>query len=165
MTGQAINGLYDYSRNRETIFFPSSKYFRVSSFSADGSETTLWDASKNQYTPSTNYGINLDYSVSCDYTDFIIEQKSLFKTIIWYQVAIDLLREIAINPNSRINRNESNISIQSVLYELDGDSQGRATYSLQRQHADALKTIQLDTGQIDNVCLTCKKRGVRFTST
>ena len=59
----------------------------------------LWDVGSNMYDYSTNYGLNLDITVACDITDFIVSQKSMFTDYIGKSLAIDMLREFAYNPN------------------------------------------------------------------
>ena len=50
----------------------------------------LWDVENNQYTYDNNYGLNLEVTVSCDITDFIIEQRMMFQDVIAKQVAVDM---------------------------------------------------------------------------
>ena len=93
----------------------------------------------------------------------IVSQKHLFQTALQLQVAAIALRTMAMNPNVNINRNQSNVSRMDVLYELDGNTGGRAGgigYELSR----AYKAIELDTKGLDRICLACNKRGVRYTS-
>jgi hypothetical protein len=68
---------------------------------------------------------------------------------------------MAMNPDVRTNRNQYNVSQQSILYELDGNPQGRATglgYELKKGY-DAL---DLNTRGIDRICMTCRPVGVRY---
>ena len=60
----------------------------------------------------------------CDLTDFIISQRQMFQTVIQRQVAAIGLRTLAMNPNVRVNRNQSNASRTDILYELDGNTSG-----------------------------------------
>lgn len=123
----------------------------------------LWQIDRTIYTPTTNYGINAIFSIGCDLTDLIVSQKHLFQTALQLQVAAIALRTMAMNPNVNINRNQSNVSRMDVLYELDGNTGGRAGgigYELSR----AYKAIELDTKGLDRICLACNNRGVRYTS-
>lgn len=161
---QSINGIYDFIGNTperppycsERVF----KYFASTEFEvADVTNTPL------SYTGGTNHGLNFKVTVECDYTEFILEQKNLFKNIVGYQVAMDILREMAYNPNVRVNRNASNFAEMQklILYEIDGDSQGRKG-GLAMKFDEAMQTIQFDETGIDSICLNCKRRGVRFKS-
>lgn len=123
---------------------------------------SLWDIEKNDYDYSTNYGLNLDITVECDYTDFILEQKHLFSDIISKQLAIDMLREFAYNPNVRTNRHSINASRTDILYEIDGDSSSMKKSGLSYQLDLAFKSLEISIQGIDRICLPCKNNGIRF---
>lgn len=122
----------------------------------------LWDVENNQYTYDNNYGLNLELTISCDITDFIIEQRMLFQDVIAKQVAVDMLREFAYNANVRTNRHSINASRLDILYEVDGDSSSMKKSGLSYQLDMAFKAIKLSTGGIDRVCLPCKNNGVKY---
>lgn len=122
----------------------------------------LWDIQRNLHTYNTNYGLNLDISVECDITDFLIEQKRLFRDIIAKQVAIDFLYEMAYNPYARINKNSINASRTDILFALEGDSTSFKKSGLVYQLSQAYKAIEVSTQGIDRVCLPCKKTGIRY---
>ena len=122
----------------------------------------LWDIAHNQYIYDTNYGLNLEISVECDITDFIIEQRLLFQDIIAKQVAIDLLKELAYNANARANRHAINASRVDILYEIDGDSSSMKKSGLAYELDLAFKAISLNTSGIDRVCLPCKNNGIKY---
>lgn len=122
----------------------------------------LWDIDNNQYTYDNNYGINLEVTVSCDITDFIIEQRFLFQDIIAKQVAVDMLKEFAYNSNVRTNRHSINASRLDILYEIDGDSSSMKKSGLSYQLDLAFKAINLSTQGIDRVCLPCKNNGIKY---
>lgn len=122
----------------------------------------MWDAECNQYTYDNNYGINLEITVSCDITDFIIEQRALFQDIIAKQVAVDMLREFAYNANVRTNRHSINASRLDILYEVDGDSSSMKKSGLSYQLDMAFNAIKISTSGIDRVCLPCKNNGIKY---
>ena len=66
-------------------------------------------------TYNNNYGLNLELTISCDITDFIIEQRMLFQDVIAKQVAVDMLREFAYNANVRTNRHSINASSMELI--------------------------------------------------
>jgi len=166
VSGSAINGVKDYNYQASGLTsFPSGRYFKATAFNAgvaDASE--LWDLKENQYTVSTNYGLNLSLSVECDYTSFLIEQKVQFRNVIRLAVAINLMRSIAFNPESRVNRNEANITRSEMLYEINGDTQGRNSSTVHGRFMKAIQAIQFDSSNIDSICLPCRKKSVRFRS-
>lgn len=136
----------------------------VNNFSNDFEKQALqlWDVENNQYTYNNNYGLNLEITVSCDITDFIIEQRMLFQDIIAKQVAVDMLREFAYNANVRTNRHSINASRPDILYEIDGDSSSMKKSGLSYQLDMAFKAIKLSTEGIDRVCLPCKNNGIKY---
>ena len=163
LTGQSINGIYDYRWDKKARFYPSGKYTTAKAFHVQSDASVLWSIKDNSYTVATNYGLNLEMDTKCDYTDFIIAQKDLFATTIQLQVGTTLLRELVFNPNSRINRNNSNVNVNrnEVLYELDGDSSSNKKSGLVYRFNQALLNIQFDTTNIDQDCLTCRRRSVK----
>lgn len=122
----------------------------------------LWDVENNQYTYDNNYGLNLELTISCDITDFIIEQRMLFQDVIAKQVAVDMLREFAYNANVRTNRHSINASRLDILYEVDGDSSSMKKSGLSYQLDMAFNAIKLSTEGIDRVCLPCKNNGIKY---
>jgi hypothetical protein len=147
---------------RELTRFLQISPFRVSSLETFKEYPELWDIADNVYTTTQNYGMNVEVTVACDLTDFIIEQRQMFATVLQRQVAVTALRTMAMNPNVRVNRNQSNVSLQNILYELDGNPEGRAGglgYELKKGY----EALDLDTRNIDRICMTCRPVGVKYT--
>jgi hypothetical protein len=48
-----------------------------------------------------------------------------------------------------------------ILYELDGNSQGRAS-GIGYELKEAYKSLSLDTSGIDRICLSCNNHGVKY---
>lgn len=166
LSNRSVNGVSDYDwQNRGFYTYPSGRYFTATAFSAkDNAVTTLWPARQNQYTIATNYGLNLSVSVECDYTDFIVEQKMLFKRAYALRVAINFMQQLYNNASARFNRNEKAMDDAKLLYQIEGDTQGRNVESLVNKYHKALAAISFDESQIDRVCLPCRKRGVTLKS-
>ena len=143
-----------------------TKYLQVSPFSIhaplDFTEyPEMFDIGQIGYTNTMNYGMNVEISVGCDLTDFIISQRQIFATVIQKQVAANVLRTIAMNPDVRVNRNQVNVTRDELLYELDGAPQGRATgigYELKQ----AYRALSIDTRGLDRICLQCNNHGVKY---
>ena len=163
LTGVSINGIRDYNYdNRGATYYPGNQYFQSVAFANTGTDAALWDISQNQYSLSTNYGLNIELDVRCDYTDLIVGQKALFANLVAYQVAMDLLRELAFNPAARVNRNEATLSGSQLLYEIDGDAQGRNDFSLLGKFQRELDNVAFDDTMISKDCLPCRKRSARI---
>lgn len=169
---KAIYKQYDWSKGpctwcsrRELETYRAwSRYLEIHPFktAAPEAEVNMWDVETNLYTYDTNYGLNLDVSVECDITDFIIEQRSIFKNVILLQVATDIIRELAYNPNVRVNRSSLNASRTEILYELDGDSRSVRRSGLMYQLEQAFKALDFNTRGIDRICLSCKGSGLKY---
>lgn len=129
-----------------------------------GTSVEAPDSDRLFYTASQNYGLNLDFEIGCDLTDFIIRNRHIFATALQLQVAERLLRTLALNPNARVNRNQLNVDRSNILYELDGNTDGRPG-GLGYRLTQALKALSLDTNGIDRDCLGCESKGVRYIST
>lgn len=143
-----------------------TKYLQVSPFCikapADFREyPEMFDISEVNYTNTMNYGLNCEVSVGCDLTDFIITQRAMFATVLQKQVAANVLRTIAMNPDVRVNRNQVNVTRDEILYEVDGAPQGRAG-GLGYELRLAYKALSLDTRGLDRICLSCNNRGVKY---
>lgn len=145
-------------------FFVNEELVEAVNFNDDFEKQALhlWDVENNQYTYDNNYGLNLELTISCDITDFIIEQRMLFQDVIAKQVAVDMLREFAYNANVRTNRHSINASRLDILYEIDGDSSSMKKSGLSYQLDMAFKAIKLSTEGIDRVCLPCKNNGIKY---
>lgn len=157
------------SRRELLAWMAWSKYIEIHPFYVNEELTDiedeslhLWDIENNQYTYDNNYGLNLEVTVSCDITDFIVEQRMMFQDVIAKQVAIDMLREFAYNSNVRTNRHSINASRLDILYEVDGDSSSMKKSGLSYQLDIAFKAIKLSTSGIDRVCLSCKNNGIKY---
>ena len=143
-----------------------TKYLLISPFKVKASETfmeypELWDIEQNIYTNTCNYGMNVEVTVACDLTDFIIRERQVFATVLQRQVAYTLLRTMAMNPEVRVNRNQSNVSQQNILYELDGNTEGREN-GLGMQLRKAYEALDIDTRGIDRICMTCRPVGLKY---
>lgn len=172
---EAINVSKDWSREpcgtcnigSVEVWRELTKYLQVTPFMYNAPETfaeypELWDIAYTMYTNTQNYGLNCEITVGCDLTDFIISQRQIFQDVIQKQVAVIALRALAMNPNVRVNRYQSNATRTDILYELDGNTSGVRPVGLGYQLKKAYEALKLDTQGLDRVCLSCNNRGVRY---
>lgn len=177
VNSQAINRSYDWSgmtcrtcnRRDYEAYLAWSKYmeinpFRVNSndFSIEDESLALWDAEDMQYFTDKTWGLNLDITVGCDLTDFIVDQRWLFQDVLMKQMAVDALREFVYNPNVRTNRHSVNAGRTEILYEIDGDSSSMRESGLAYELKQAFDAISLTTSGINRVCLPCCNHGLRY---
>jgi len=149
--------------NQEYLSYMAwSRYIEVHPFKVNGDISQLWDIADNTYTYDCNYGLNLQFSLICDITDFIIEQKNIFASYIGLQFTTDMLREFLYNPNFRINRATENISPLQLSVELDGDPQSYRKGGLMYELLNAQKAINLSLDGMSKVCLPCHNGGIKW---
>lgn len=144
-----------------------TKYLQVSPFCINAPEDfaqypEMFDIANISYTNTRNYGMNCEVTVECDLTDFIISQRHIFAPVIQKQVAADVLRTLAMNPDVRVNRNQSNASRMDILYELDGSTASPRPGGLGYDLKMAYRALEIDTQGIDRICLSCNNHGVRY---
>lgn len=172
---EAINVSKDWSREpcgtcnmgSVEVWRELTKYLQVTPFMYNAPETfaeypELWDIAYAMYTRTQNYGLNCEITIGCDLTDFIISQRQIFQTVIQRQVAAIALRTLAMNPNVRVNRNQSNATRMDILYELDGNTSGVRPGGLGYDLKKSYEALQIDTQGLDRICLACNNRGVRY---
>ena len=172
---EAINVSKDWSREpcgtcnmgSVEVWRELTKYLQVTPFMYNAPETfaeypELWDIIYTMYTRTQNYGLNCEITIGCDLTDFIISQRQIFQTVIQRQVAAIALRTLAMNPNVRVNRNQSNATRMDILYELDGNTSGVRPGGLGYDLKKSYEALQIDTQGLDRICLACNNRGVRY---
>ena len=174
---QAINRSYDWSgmtcrtcnRRDYEAYLAWSKYMEINPFRVNGNDLSvedeslaLWDAEDMQYFTDKTWGINLDVTVGCDLTDFIVDQRWLFQDVLMKQMAVDALREFVYNPNVRTNRHSVNAGRTEILYEIDGDSSSMRESGLAYELKQAFDAVKLATSGINRVCLPCCNHGLRY---
>lgn len=159
---------YDCTKSDFEAWAAWSKYMEVHPFYVNEEslpeDGTLWDVNDNFYRYDTNWGLNLDVTVSCDATEFIIKEKNQFSDVISKQMAVDLLREFLYNPAARINRNAVNASKPEIIYDLDGSDSDFGNSGLVKQLEEAYKALEVSTEGMDRVCLPCHNGGIKYRS-
>lgn len=181
---QSINGVPDHTHvTGGGHWLPVGKYFNAAACQAEPYSTIgipdmeigndfivggskAFGSEDLSYHWETNYGMNFKFSVQCDYTSLILEQKNLFKQVIGLNTAIKLLEEMIYNPDARVNRHGANAADHAlrIAYELDGDSSSLKKSGLRHKLDLAMGAIKFDLTNIDKMCMPCKREGVRFTT-
>lgn len=143
-----------------------TKYINISPFKVKAPETfyefpEMWDIEDTVYTNTVNYGLNVEVSVYCDLTDFIIRERQMFANVLQMEMAARVLRMLAYNPSVRVNRKQSNASQFDLIAEVDGYPQGREQ-GIGAELKKMYDALDLDTRGIDRICLTCRPVGVKY---
>ena len=70
---------------------------------------------------------------------------------------------MAMNPDVRVNREQLNVDRQDILYEIDGNTQGRVS-GLGEELRKAYEALKINTQGLDRICLKCNNHGVKYTT-
>lgn len=178
LIGNAINRGYNFAtvppcghcNNDLALFTQWSQFIGVVPFNVpaqylvdllpgDPGGPKLWNVGANQYSYSTNYGLNLDLTAACDVTDFLCGEKRLFTDAILKQVAHDVLTEIAYSTRNNTIAKETRDLAMFALSDRE-NNQGVST-KLKR----AIDAISFDFSDLSSPCLPCNnKNGVTWGS-
>lgn len=120
----------------------------------------MFDLTKVKAGDDNNFGLNIDVTVQCDLTQFLIRQRDIFGPAI---------RDMAI---AKMLDNMINSTRQNIL---DERTKQLARYALQDRRtggggiledvARKIKTTDFEVSALDNVCMPCNnKAGVRHTT-
>lgn len=126
--------------------------------------TYTFDQQDLVYVNNTNWGLNLELSLFCDYTNFIIRHKAEFYPLLMKQMAVDMLKEFAYNANVRANRNSVNASRADIIMQLEG-SQSQQRQGLYSELETMYKGLNISMKGLDAVCRPCANHGLRYTVT
>lgn len=166
ISGSAINGIYEANSFTNDFYFVwrGCNYTRVVPFEVEkGSPVSDMFAIEDVVrTSDVDYGLNLEISTYCDYTDFLINNKKMFAPLIWKKAGIKLLRGMALNPNNKTSGGQTNLNRGQVLYEIDGDSSSQKPGGLAYEYEQMLKGLSFDRQQIDSICLDCAEPGIEI---
>lgn len=110
LTGRAIG-------NNTTFYYNMYKYANITPIEMDSfSDLSNIDSSNLVY--DRNYGINLNFSISYDMTDFIKQHLKQLAECIQRQFEHDIITLFAYNPDVQSNREERNMQQDKLMYEL-----------------------------------------------
>lgn len=159
-TNQAVNVITGDVIGEPYQYYPSNNYFDVCSIRSAGAVTTVNDLKNNTETLDTNYGMNLDIAVFCDYTDFILENRKMFADLFGYGVAMQIMKHQLANPYVRLNRSQKNAQIQAPVVILETEGSDERPGGIRKEFDTVLERLSFDMSNIDPICLPCRKRGV-----
>ena len=129
------------------LYVPQGSYTKGKMF--DIAEAAFFDGYQS-------YGLNLRLTVDCDLTEFLVENKFVFKNLLILKAAIKVAQEIQFSQET--NYVEENLKMM-VIRALEGDKE---TYgkSLPMQYSAELKAVNYNMDGINEECLPCE--GKRF---
>jgi hypothetical protein len=176
----AINKGYDFGSipycrtcNNDYRYWSSwSEYLRIQPFvigAADiagkrpqdtGGNPTLWDIHQTQYQYTKNFGLNLDFTVKCDVTDFLCREIYLFSDCLLKQIAMDVLNLIAFSFRNNAAAKQTRDLAMYALNNKDNNTPGVSS-----KFEKAIKALSFDISDLNDACLPCdKKYGSNWTT-
>jgi hypothetical protein len=141
-----------YSYFQKFSSFVDIKPFYVESDYLTNNELS-WSSGEEVVINGNNFGMNMNFTVNCDLTDLIIQQKALFKPLIQQTLVVSILKDI-------INSTRDNATANNVrgLVLANGTIQGYI-----KTEEDRLKkridSVSLDMSTLDS---TCMPKSTRF---
>lgn len=170
LSAQAINKRMDFhappcswcSTYNVTTFAKFSKYLSVRAVHIDQTDRVdldgtpnidgvgLFNTDKIKFDLSTNWGLNFDFTIRCDITDFIVRQKDIFADALKAGVIVRLLSGMV---NSTRQNGIETIVAQKAQIELSDTKLGGG--GMRQKYLDAIRSIDFELSALDQVCMPC----------
>ena len=125
--------------------------------SANRNGVDLWDLSKTTYVPDNNFGLNFEFTIKCDLTDFIVQQKSVFAYAFRDAVTLNILRDIMYSTRENGTKEKLQLMARSELQDTKIGGLGMV-----ERYEKQLEGVDFEMSDLDDVCLPCNtKSGMR----
>ena len=149
--------------NANTYYKQITKYVGMMPFYvASGSLPavgTMFDQNDIVECTTNNFGFNFNITISCNLTQFWIDNKLTFADAIGKSVTLKVLEMIA--SSSQSSGVEQNLQ-PMALRAIEGDSATKATAYIKKVER-AIECIVLDEGNVkNNPCLPCARKGANI---
>jgi len=142
LTGSAIKKDFDCDTTYKWSRFADIRPIEVPSGGLDG--TNIFDINDVGYS-SSNYGLNLSFSIKTDLTEMLTENKELFVDALGYQFASDMLQGMIFNSDSRINKIQDTATRNAVAYEWNAAENAN---SIRKRLDLAYKALEFELSKI-----------------
>lgn len=106
-----------------------------------------WDNNEEIVVTGNNFGLNLSFTVQCDLTELIIEQKTLFTELVLQTLKVSLLTDLinTLRDNTVANNLRGLVLSSGSIQEYIKIEQDRAE--------KRLSEVSLDVTSLDSICL------------
>lgn len=146
----AYNHLSWQLRNRYFRFTPC--YFS----SAYLNGTDLPDMDGVSYASSRNWGLNLAITVTCDLTDFFVDNRKSFARLLWKQVAYDVIKAIAFS--TRMDGVAKTVKNDAYL-EIKGDPSKNYQSGIDHELKNEYKAVAIGINDLNTPCMSRQVKG------
>lgn len=139
-----------------------SKFFKIDTgtFVPEQPEEMV-STEKINFGENKNYGLNFNIQTTCDITDFLVNNKSLFAPTLQVRYAIELLRYIDMSP---IRKNVVTDTMKNEAFTAIHGSISENNYikvrGLSHDYREYLDGLNLDTSMLDPICLASTSKGI-----
>lgn len=166
LTGQAINKKHDFEKPcggcngwtkaqyREYSKWVDIRPFSVANVDLNATPENLFDINDVRYSSNTNYGLNLNISVKCDWTNFICQNRDIFENLRGTQFAADMLNEMVSSDRDN-NRRDNAVAALLGGPEVDG---------LKDELEKLYKGVEFGTTDLNSPCMPCDNKPYLKTS-
>jgi len=165
LVGQAIKKKHNFNlppchycnRSEVNYFNAYTKYLIMRTVKvqvADRNGIDLWDISKTKYVSDNNFGLNFEWTMKCDITNFIVQQKDVFAFALRDMFIKKLLEELM--HSTRQNSNQEKLELKARA-ELQNQSVGGL--GLINQVENGLKEVDFEISALDETCMPCNTKG------
>jgi len=115
----------------------------------------LFDLNDVRYTNNTNWGINLNLSIRCDWSDFVCQNKDIFRNPLKLQVAYDFMNEMLYSTRD-------NDLKEKVAAAIQGND---AIAGIESKLNSQIESLSFDMSDLGSPCMPCEKRaGTRYSA-
>lgn len=167
LTGQAIRKKINFDvrpcgtcGNDYKSYDMYSKFVMIRAVKLDQSKRNginLWELEDITYTPDINYGLNIDLTVRCDLTDFILQQKDVFAIAVRDMIIFKILQVLSLSTRDNIVEKKINQIARAEIQDTRIGGMG-----LLQKLEKEMKAIDFEVSELDNVCMPCNnKYGIR----
>lgn len=168
LTGQAIRKKQNFNKppcqycnKNETEYFNRySKFLHVRTVEVKTADRNaenglyLWDLDNTKYVSDNNFGINLEFTIQCDLTEFILRQKEVFVYGFRDMIVKKMLESMSLS--TRKNSLETRVQ-ELARAELQSQKIGGMGFI---EKVDRhIKEIDFEISELDDMCMPCNRRG------
>ncbi len=121
-----------------------------SGIGAIGDPDTLWDIRKTKFESNTNWGLNFDFTVRCDLSNFVVRQKKSFAFALREKITVKLLEHIVFSTRINVIDETTRLMANTALVSTEQGGQG-----LRDRYTEQMKAVDFEISNLDGTCMPC----------
>ena len=161
---QAIKKVHNWNRppcgycNRNEINFYNkyTKYLDLRTVQVEASkrnaddDTWLWDLNDTKYVSDNNFGLNFEWTVECDLTDYIIKEKRVFE----FAVRDMTIRKLLENMANSTRQNGLDEKVR-LMARSELQSKHIGGMGIMSKVEKQLDEVDFEISALDDTCMPC----------